>query len=86
MAGRRAMDMRITHHMRDVNSVLAGGGKPAELTEALRKWVGMAKVPLNADQQISLLYFIYTRLTPNERAADYLIRNFATEIDVEEDD
>lgn len=86
MSGRRSQDVKAQQYVRQVNQILNDGGNPQELKETLKNWVGMAKVPLEIDQHISVLYFLYTKIIPNDRFADYLARTFGKEIITESED
>lgn len=81
MPGRSHVDETVGRYIRNINKVLEEGGNPQKLREELKKWVGVVKAPLNVDQQLSILYYLYTEIVPNKRAVDYLMDTFGKEIE-----
>lgn len=79
MAGRRPQEIKISEYIGKINRELQGEANPQKLREICKDWVGMAKVPFSLDQQILTLYFIYTKVIPNERVTDYLAKTFGKE-------
>ena len=51
-------------------------GSEKEELQALKEWIGVAKMELNVQQTAEVLHFIYTHVTPDSEFADWIIDTY----------
>lgn len=66
---------RITKYLNLVRIARLDGNEATEL-QALKEWLGVTKMVLNREQCAEVLYFIYTKVTPDIEFADWIIDTY----------
>ena len=51
-------------------------GNEADELKTQKEWIGVAKQELNRTQAAEVLYFIYTKITPDEELANFIMDTY----------
>lgn len=49
---------------------------PQQELVILKEWVGTAKMTLTKEQQAEILFFIYTKISPDEELANFIMDTY----------